>query len=42
MVKMNAFKAKIDKTRKNSKCRLCEMSDETVSHVVKEYREGHD
>lgn len=32
-IKTNHIKAKIDKTRENSKCRVSEQRDETVNHI---------
>ena len=31
------FKARIDKTQQNSKCRLCGDRDETINHIINEY-----
>ena len=34
----NQFKAKIDKTQQNSRCRLCGNRDETISCIISECR----
>ena len=49
-LRTNAVKAKIDKTRVDSKCRMCLNTDETVGHVVcecsklaqRDYKARHD
>ena len=49
-IRSNHIKAKIDKTQKNSKCRLCGDRDETINHIIsecsklaqKEYKARHD
>ena len=49
-LRTNAVKAKIDKTRVDSKCRMCLNADETVGHVVcecsklalRKYKARHD
>ena len=49
-IRTNAIKAKIDKTQAESKCRLCDKMDETVTHRVcecpmlaqGEYKRRHD
>lgn len=49
-LRTNAVKAKIDKTRVDSKCRMCLNADETVGHVVcecsklaqRDYKARHD
>ena len=49
-IRTNHIKAKIDKTRQNSKCRLCDDRDETINHIIsecsklaqKEYKTRHD
>ena len=49
-IRTNVIKAKIDKTRQNSKCRLCSDRDETSNHIIsecsklaqKEYKTRHD
>ena len=33
-IRTNLIKARIDKTRQNSKCRLCGDSDETINHII--------
>ena len=35
-IRTNVIKAKIDKTHKESKCRMCGRVDETVNHVLSE------
>ena len=50
VIRVNAMKAKIDKTQAESKCRLCGKVDETVRHIVcecpilaqREYKRRHD
>ena len=49
-IRTNHIKARIDKTQKNSKCRLCGDRDETIKHIIsecsklaqKEYKSRHD
>ena len=49
-IRVNHFKARIDKTQQNSKCRLCGDRDETINHIIsecsklaqKEYKTRHD
>ena len=49
-IRTNHIKARIDKTRQNSKCRLCSDRDETINHIIsecrklaqKEYKTRHD
>ena len=41
-VRTNGFKAKAEKTLKNSKCSYCGKADETLSYVLKEYKGQHD
>ena len=49
-IRTNRIKARIDKTRQNSKCRLCSDRDETINHIInecsqlaqKEYKARHD
>ena len=49
-IRTNSIKAKIDKTREESKCRMCGQVDETVNHIIsecsklaqKEYKRRHD
>ena len=49
-IRTNYIKARIDKTQKNSKCRLCGNRDETINHIIsewsklaqKEYKTRHD
>ena len=49
-LRTNHIKARIDKTRQNSKCRLCGDRDETINHIIiecsklvqKEYKGRHD
>ena len=49
-IRTNHFKAGIDKTQQNSKCRLCGDRDETINHIIsgssklaqKEYKARHD
>ena len=49
-IRTNHIKARIDKTKKNSKCRLCGDRDETITHIIsecsklaqKEYKVTHD
>ena len=49
-IRTNHIKARIDKTRQNSKCRLCSDRDETINHIIsecsklvqKEYKARHD
>ena len=36
-IRTNYFKAKIDKTQLNSKCRFYEVKDETINHIEYEY-----
>ena len=48
-LRINAFKAKIDKVTEDSKCRLCQKKDETVDQLISscskiaqtDYRERH-
>ena len=35
-VRTNHIKARIDKTKKNNKCRLCGDRDETINHIISE------
>ena len=35
-MRTNYIKARIDKTRQNSKCRLCSDRDETINHIISE------
>ena len=35
-IRTNNIKAKIDKTRENSKCRMCGKTEESVNHVLSE------
>ena len=35
-IRTNNVKAKIDKTQRNSKCRLCGDRDETITHIISE------
>ena len=35
-IRANHFKARIDKTQQNSKCRLCSDRDETINHIISE------
>ena len=49
-IRTNYIKARIDKTRQNSKCRLCGDRDKTINHIIsecsklapKEYKTRHD
>ena len=49
-IRTNDLKAIIDKTRQNSKCRLCGVWDKTINHIIsgcsklvqREYRARHD
>ena len=49
-IRTNLIKTKIDRTRTDSKCRMCGQSDETVNHIIsecskmaqKEYKRRHD
>ena len=49
-MKTNHIKARIDKTQRNNKCRLCGDRDETINHIIsecsklaqKEYKARHD
>ena len=49
-IRTNHIKARIDKTQRNSKCRLCGDRDETINHIIsersklaqKEYKIRHD
>ena len=49
-IKINPIKARTDKTQQNSRCRLCDDSDETTNHKIsecsklaqKEYKTRHD
>ena len=49
-VRTNHIKVRIDKTQRNSKCRLCGDRDETINHIIsecsklaqKEYKTRHD
>ena len=49
-IRTNLVKAKIDKTQKDTPCRLCKRADESIDHVVsgcsklaqKEYKRRHD
>ena len=49
-IKTDHIKARIDKTQKNSKCRLCGGRDEMINHIIsecsklaqKEYKARHD
>ena len=34
--KTNHIKARIDKTQRNNKCRLCGNRDETINHIISE------
>ena len=50
VIRTNHIKARIDKTKQNSKCRLCSDRDEMINHIIsecsklaqKEYKTGHD
>ena len=33
-IRTNLFKAKIDKSQKDTECRLCKKADESIDHVV--------
>ena len=35
-IRTNHIKARIDKTKQNSKCRLCSDRDETIGHIISE------
>ncbi len=35
-IRTNHIKARIDKTKQNSKCRLCGDRDETINHIISE------
>ena len=35
-IRTNHFKARIDKTQQNSKCRQCGDRDETINHIISE------
>ena len=37
-IRTNHIKARIDKTQQNSKCRLCDDRDETINHIISEFR----
>ena len=37
VIKTNYIIAKFDNTQLNSKCRLCEESDETINYIINEY-----
>ena len=37
-VRTNHIKPRIDKTRQNSKCRLCSDRYETINHIISECR----
>ena len=49
-IRTNLVKAKIDKSQKDTLCRLCKKTDESIDHVVsgcsklaqKEYKRRHD
>jgi len=49
-IRTNYIKAKIDKTQRNSKCRMCGDKDETINHIIsecnklaqREYKTRHD
>ena len=49
-IRTNAIKAKVDKTRHDSMCRMCNEKDETITHIIsecpkpaqKEYKRRHD
>ena len=49
-IRTNNIKAKIDKTQENSKCRMCEKTEESANYVLskwsklaqKEYKRRHD
>ena len=49
-IRTNLIKAKIDKSQKDTLCRLCKKADESIDHVVsgcsklaqKEYKRRHD
>ena len=49
-IRTNHIKVRIDKTQKNSKCRLCGDRDETINHIIsecsklaqKKYKTRHD
>ena len=49
-IRTNHIKARIDKTQRNSKCRLCGDRDKTINHLIsecsklaqKEYKSKHD
>ena len=49
-IRANPIKTRIDKTRQNSKCRICGERDETINHIIsecsklvqKEYKARHD
>ena len=36
VIRTNHIKARIDKTQRNSKCRLCGDRDETINHIISE------
>ena len=36
-IRTNQIKPRIDKTQRNSKCRLCGDRDETINHIISEY-----
>ena len=48
-IRINAIKARIDKTSSDSKCRLCKVKEETIDHLVShcskiaqtDYKERH-
>ena len=37
MIRTNRFKARIDKTQQNRRCKLCGDRDETVDHIISKY-----
>ena len=49
-IRSNVIKGKIDKSRKQTKCRMCSIADETINYIVsecsklaqKEYKRRHD
>ena len=36
-IRTRDIKARIDKTKQNSKCRLCGDRDKTINHIISEY-----
>ena len=41
-IRTNLIKARIDKTQQNSKCRVCSDRDETINHIISEYKARYD